>query len=222
MANRILFSKTGKSIYISHLDLMRTLQRSFLRAGIKIKHTEGYHPHPYVSIPLPLPLGFSSDCEVLEFGIVHGATMETLPEQMNKALPEGIKVLACYDDHLPFRKLTFVRYEIIMEMDSSLVSGAKDALGAMTAQEELIITKKSKKARSGFVELDIIPQIDTVESMEEIPEGLKVTILLRAQNPGLNPALLLKAFGDLHPDLQPEFITYHRLAILDDQYKPYR
>ena len=80
---RILFAKYGTAKYISHLDLMHTMERAFLRAGITIRHTAGFHPHPYVSIPLPLPLFFSSQCELLEFGLVEGSTMEQLPEQMN-------------------------------------------------------------------------------------------------------------------------------------------
>lgn len=35
MADRLLFSKTGRAKYISHLDLMRTFQRAFTRAGIE-------------------------------------------------------------------------------------------------------------------------------------------------------------------------------------------
>ena len=76
---RILFTKSGTAKYISHLDLMHTMERAFLRAGITIRHTAGFHPHPYVSIPLPLPLGFSSQCELLEFGLVEGSTVEELP-----------------------------------------------------------------------------------------------------------------------------------------------
>ena len=57
MADRILFSKFGRARFISHLDLMRTIQRAFFRAGIQIKHTEGYNPHPFVSIALPLSVG---------------------------------------------------------------------------------------------------------------------------------------------------------------------
>ena len=34
MADRLLFSKTGRAKYISHLDLMRTFQRAFFRSGI--------------------------------------------------------------------------------------------------------------------------------------------------------------------------------------------
>lgn len=35
MADRLLFTKTGRARYISHLDLMRTFQRAFFRAGIR-------------------------------------------------------------------------------------------------------------------------------------------------------------------------------------------
>ena len=72
--HRLAFSKADTAKFISHLDLMRTFQRSFLRAGIAIKHTEGFNPHAFVSIPLPLSVGYSSQCEILEFGLVGGHT----------------------------------------------------------------------------------------------------------------------------------------------------
>ena len=34
--NRLAFTKADTAKFISHLDLMRTFQRSFLRAGIRI------------------------------------------------------------------------------------------------------------------------------------------------------------------------------------------
>ena len=100
---RILFSKSGTAKYISHLDLMHTMERAFLRAGITIRHTAGFHPHPYVSIPLPLPLGFSSQCELMEFGLEEGCTMEELPQKMNQVLPRPVFVIHdCYEGGLPF------------------------------------------------------------------------------------------------------------------------
>lgn len=71
--HRLAFSKADTAKFISHLDLMRTFQRSFLRAGIAIKHTEGFNPHAFVSIPLPLSVGFSSGCEVLECQVLDPA-----------------------------------------------------------------------------------------------------------------------------------------------------
>ena len=96
MADRLLFSKTGRAKYISHLDLMRTFQRAFSRAGIQIKHTEGFNPHPFVSIALPLSVGYSSQCEILEFGLVGGASYEEVPAKLTAAMPEGIVIHQCY------------------------------------------------------------------------------------------------------------------------------
>ena len=48
--SRLLFEKTGESIYISHLDLMRVFQRAFRRAGLLLRHSQGFTPRAIVSI----------------------------------------------------------------------------------------------------------------------------------------------------------------------------
>ena len=53
---RLRFEKTGRAVYISHLDLMATMQRAFSRAGLELKYSEGFNPHPLISILLPLSL----------------------------------------------------------------------------------------------------------------------------------------------------------------------
>ncbi|MBR3751894.1 MAG: TIGR03936 family radical SAM-associated protein [Ruminiclostridium sp.] len=219
---RILFTKSGTSQYISHLDLMHTMERAFLRAGITIRHTAGFHPHPYVSIPLPLPLGFSSDCEIMEFGLMDGATMETLPQQMNDALPAGIQVLQCYEGGQAFKKLSYVRYDITLEFDGSLAIKAAEALHALLNRESFVVQKRSKKAKSGFTEVDIIPLVEAVEEVRADGAFLYLTILLKAQNPGLNPDVLLQGFKSEHPDLPIVYSHCHRREILDDRKKTYR
>lgn len=219
---RILFSKSGTAKYISHLDLMHTMERAFLRAGITIRHTAGFHPHPYVSIPLPLPLGFSSQCEIMEFGLEAGATMETLPEQMNRALPAGIEVQRCYEGGLAFKKLAYVRYEIRLEFDTPVADQAAENFRALMARESFVVQKRSKKAKSGFTEVDIIPLVEAVEEVRAEGTWLYLTLLLKAQNPGLNPDVLLQGFRGEYPDLPVIYTACHRREILDEEKRPYR
>ncbi|MBQ9851852.1 MAG: DUF2344 domain-containing protein [Ruminiclostridium sp.] len=219
---RILFTKSGTAQYISHLDLMHTMERAFLRAGITIRHTAGFHPHPYVSIPLPLPLGFSSDCEIMEFGLMDGATMETLPQQMNDALPAGIQVLQCYEGGQAFKKLAYVRYDITLEFDGNLAVKAAEALHSLLNRESFVVQKRSKKAKSGFTEVDVIPLVEAVEEVRADGSFLYLTILLKAQNPGLNPDVLLQGFKSEYPDLPIVYSHCHRREILDDRKKTYR
>lgn len=219
---RILFAKSGTAKYISHLDLMHTMERAFLRAGITIRHTAGFHPHPYVSIPLPLPLGFSSQCEILEFGLENGATVETLPEQMNKALPAGIEILSCYEGGLAFKKLAFVRYDISLEFDAPVSEQAATAFRELMARESFVVKKRSKKAKSGFTEVDIIPLVEAVEEIHAEDTWLRLTLLLKAQNPGLNPDVLLQGFRSEYPELPIIYTACHRREILDDDKNVYR
>ena len=219
---RILFAKEGTARYISHLDLMHTMERAFLRAGITIRHTAGFHPHPYVSIPLPLPLFFSSQCELMEFGLVEGSTMEALPEQMNRVLPAGIRVLDCYDGGLPFRKLAFVRYDITLEFAGDLAQEGAAAFRSLTSRESFVVEKRSKKAKSGFTQVDVIPLIEAVEAVEDQGDTLRLTLLLKAQNPGLNPDVLLQGFKSEYPQLPFVYSACHRREILDEDKQVYR
>ena len=63
---RIFFSKTGRAIYISHLDLYRLFQRSIKRAKLPVWETEGFNPHLYLTFALPLALGTAGVCESMD------------------------------------------------------------------------------------------------------------------------------------------------------------
>ena len=146
MADRLLFSKTGRAKYISHLDLMRTFQRAFARAKIAIKHTEGFHPHPFVSIALPLSVGFSSACEVLECQVLN-VPLEEVPARMNAALPAGITVTRCYEGVRPVKELCYVNYIVTLEYESGAPFGAERDIQALLERDSLVMTKRSKKAK---------------------------------------------------------------------------
>ncbi len=53
----VSFARGGPARYISHLDTMRVVQRTFARAGIELALSQGMRPKPRLSLPLPLPTG---------------------------------------------------------------------------------------------------------------------------------------------------------------------
>ena len=193
MADRLLFSKTGRAKYISHLDLMRTFQRAFTRAGIEIKHTQGFHKHPFVSIALPLSVGYSSQCEILEFGLVGGATAE----------------------------LAYVNYIINFEYSEGRPQASEPAMQELLSRESLVMQKKSNKSKKGYTEVDLIPLIKGF-NLECQSDTLTLDAVLCAQNPGLNPELIRAAFCQAYPDYAPDFVTFHRREVLDIDGKPFR
>ena len=94
---RLKFSKTGRAVYISHLDLMRTMQRVFSRAGVPLKYSEGFNPHAKISIILPLTVGTASLCEYMDFALAEDRDLAALPETLNAYMPEGIRALEAYE-----------------------------------------------------------------------------------------------------------------------------
>ena len=221
MADRLLFSKTGRAKYISHLDLMRTFQRAFARAGISIKHTEGFHRHPFVSIALPLSVGYSSQCEILEFGLLGGASYEEVPRRLTAAMPEGIAVHQCYPAQRKLKELTYLNYIMNFEYSEGRPQASEPAMLELLRRDSLIIQKKSSKAKSGFTQVDLIPLIHSF-NLDCQSDTLTLDAVVQAQNPGLNPELIRAAFCQAYPDLVPDFVTFHRREVLDAEGKPFR
>ena len=221
MADRLFFSKIGRAKFISHLDLMRTFQRAFSRAGITIKHTEGFHPHPFVSIALPLPVGHSSQCEILEFGLTGNVPSDEIPERLTAVMPEGIVIHNCYSAERKLKELTKINYIVTFEYEKASSLKYKEAITEMLGRQSLVVHKKSNKAKSGYTEVDLIPLIDSI-SAECTDNRMILNMILAAQNPGLNPNLICRAFCNEYPQFTPEFVSYHRKEILDSDGKPFR
>ncbi len=221
MADRLLFSKLGRARYISHLDLMRTFQRAFARAGIPIKHTEGFHPHPFVSIALPLSVGYSSQCEILEFGLLEGTAHGEVPQRLTAAMPEGILVHECYPAQRKIKELAFVNYIMNLEYPEGRPQEAEPAMRELLSRDSLVVQKKSSKSKKGYTELDLIPLIRSY-NLECQSDTMTLDAVVSAQNPGVNPELIRAAFCAAYPQYEPDFVTFHRREVLDGEGRPFR
>ena len=211
--HRILFEKTGNAIYISHLDLMRLFQRAFKRAGLNLKHTQGFSPRAMVSIALPLSVGVESRCEVLDYELVDQAlSFEEIRDRLNATMPAGIRVLEAYDSPRKPKDLTHLDIAIRLEYDNGVPQGAAEAIRALFAREEVIVTKRGK---NGPVDQNIVPMIFNLEVNELSNQELELTARVCAQNPSLNPQLMVNAIEKELPDLRPDFTKISRREVID-------
>ena len=78
----------------------------------------------------------------------------------------------------------------------------------------------SKKAKSGQTEVDLIPLIAR-STVEERRDTIGLDLVIRAQNPGLNPELVVSAIRSECPDMAPDFVSFHRRAVLDGDFQPW-
>lgn len=218
--HRLLFTKTGESVWMSHLDLMRLFQRAFKRAGLHLTHTQGYNPRPSVSIALPLSVGVESVCELLDFELEGDElSCKEITERLNHVLVEGVKVLRTYPNGMKLKNLSLLRSMITMEYDAGVPTGAEDVLRNLFSRETLPVEKKGK---NGPVEQDIIPMIRTLQITQDDAQTIRMDVLACCQNPSLNPMQLVAAISHYTPELAPDFAKCRREEIYESEEKIFR
>lgn len=207
--HRVLFEKTGTAVWMSHLDLMRLMQRAFRRAGVLLHHSQGYTPHPYVSMLLPLSVGMESVCEIMEYEL---DTDETIaPDALNQVLPAGVRVREVYESSRKARELALVRVQLTLEYDGGVPAGAEREIAALLCQPRLMVEKRTKR---GMEETDIRGLLESCEITSR-PDSLLLDCVVSAQNPPLNPMLLASAVERYLPALRPSFAKCRRIEMLD-------
>ena len=204
---RLRFEKTGRAVYISHLDLMHTLQRAFSRAGLRLKYSEGFNPHPQISIALPLSVGVASVCEILDFRLLTEADPAELPARLSAVMPEGIRVTECYEPVNKASQLKYLAVEGAFDFDARPVPEMCAALNEFFARDSIVITKKTKRGEGPS---DIRPAVRSI-AFSEGEGAVLLKAVISAQEPTLNPALLADALRQLAPEYEPDFARFERV-----------
>ena len=215
---RMLFSKTGRAVYISHLDLMRTVTRAFMRAECKLKYSEGFNPHPNISIALPLSVGCESVCEIMDFKMREDMPCEEIRKRLMTQFPEGIEVIDVYEAGRKVKEIKWLRISGVFEYDERDAAAMAEKLNEFYSTESIVITKKTKR---GMGESDIRPAIREI-GFERSGSDVFMNAVISAQEPTLNPELIADALRQLAPDIAPDFAKFRRLEIFDENMQVFR
>ena len=103
---RVRFAKTGSMALLSHLDLMRLLERALRRSGLPISFTGGFHPLPRIQIALALPLGAEAKSEWMDLEFIQALDPHHFSSTLQPLLPEGIQLLAAAEVPVSGRSLS--------------------------------------------------------------------------------------------------------------------
>ena len=89
---RFLFAKVGPMAFLSHLDLIRALPRSFRRIDMPIYYSSGFHPKPDFIFSPALSLGVASLSEVLDVKLIVDANIDAdeLARELTRVSPPGL------------------------------------------------------------------------------------------------------------------------------------
>lgn len=151
------YSKTGNLKYISHLDVLRFIQRAVKRANIHANYSEGFNPHMKTSFGFPLSLGNESIGEYFDLEIHEKIDINDFIDRMNNVLPKEMQILkAKYTDvnESIMSRCAFVEYIINIEFDDLDIDKLNEFFEEMI-KIGVIYKRKKKNKKNKIIEKEI-------------------------------------------------------------------
>lgn len=162
----IKFSKEDSIKFISHLDLMRTIQKIIRRADLPVEYSKGFNPHMSLSLAQPLSVGMSSKGEYMDLVLVEDLNEEFIKEKINENAPMTIriievsKVIQITEKKVPPSMALIDRANYSVKLPVEDGCAAEKSLTALLEKSSWVTIKKSKK---GEREIDIRPLIKDIK-----------------------------------------------------------
>ena len=187
MKIRLQFEKNMP--YISHLDLMKAVQKILKRTGLPLKYSEGFNPHMVLNIANPLPLGIVGKQEFLDFELkTDSLSFGEVKEKLRLASPEGIVPVEIYTENLKkFNDTHNADYEIVIRTQEG------NKIREFLAQETIPFEKFSK----GKTKTIDLKELIFRYNLQDTEDGVLLSLNCACGNEKtLNPLLLKKAMID--------------------------
>jgi radical SAM-linked protein len=146
------FTKEENIKFISHLDVLKTIQKNIRRAGLPVEFSQGFNPHMNTSIAQPLSVGVYSSGEYMDMVLTTEVDEKEIVDKLNATAPSGIKYISA--TAVPYTEgekkvpqgmalIDAARYTI--KVKYSDVSALEKEMNELLEVKEWITIKKSKK-----------------------------------------------------------------------------
>lgn len=215
MKVRFKFTRNERVKFLGHLDIMRTFQRAFMRAGVKMIYTEGFNPHQKMNFAQPLGVGVTSSGEYMDVEIAEGQDLEKIRQGLDAQMGEGFDVLDAGELSEGAEKcmaaVKYASYTITLENDAlkDSVSAAKEKFESSTS------VKAVKKTKACETEVDLKKMVLNLSA-----EGERIEILVSAGSENnLKPDLFLSVFfGAVGVEFDRNDVKIHRNGLMADNF----
>ena len=201
----LIYKRTKEIKYVSHLDFVRVFGRAFRRAELPIAYSEGFNPHPLLTFALPLSVGYTSECELMEFVLSEEKEPCEIKEKLGAVLPTGIEIISVYEGKTRMKALDIALYRVTPE-------NMAESVDAFLEMKNILIEKKTK---SGIKETDIRADIKDIKLCGNYME----MVLSAGSRANLKPEVVINAMNKYIKGYNSGDCEYHRVEIYDKEMK---
>lgn len=193
---RIAYAKSGRLRWLSHLEVVRALERGIRRAGLSYVVTQGFSPHMKIAFGPALPVGTGGNREYVDVWLREYVPAGEALGRLKGALPHGLQpAQARYvSDQLPSLTAgTLVgEYDVRVEGEEVGSERVQAALDALMESGELVVEHKGKTKV-----FDLARSIPKEPRVSDEDGCVRVALTVRMGPQGsLRPDVLLRASFD--------------------------
>lgn len=149
---RLRYTKLGRLSYLSHLELIRCLERCIRRASLPYEITQGFSPHMKHAFGWALPVGVGSICEYADIWISSYIEPDKVLKAFERAVPEGLEILEAFyvDPKGDSLEVSYPcsRYEVLFELakqEQDAISAVSEALEKLLKIGHIKVLRKKKE-----------------------------------------------------------------------------
>ncbi len=209
---RFNFEKIDKTKFISHLGLIRIIERAVRFTGLPVAFSQGFNPKPKIALGPPLSSGIESYSEWGDIVMARTVDTEVFHKEINRFLPEGMKVLKCSIIPLKSPALNAI---IKIGVYTIECSGEKDKIEDFLKQDEILFKKVRKK---GTKTIDIKPLIKKLEIKNVNNNKISMELWINMEEGGtIKPQEVIKVMNDSGIKLSIENICRIKLLTAEGE-----
>jgi len=148
---RIQFSKASLGRWLSHLEIMRTLERIVRRSGMPYAVTQGFNPHMKLAMGPALPVGTASETEYLDLWVTEFVEPDEVLRRLQEQSPRYVQVLkvgyVSNSEPSLNAALTLSTYRAEVAAPTINAQQVSEGFARIRALEELEVVQKGKTKR---------------------------------------------------------------------------
>jgi radical SAM-linked protein len=205
---RINFCKRGRLRFLSHLELVRALERMVRRAQLPYAVSRGYNTHMRYAPGPALPVGTSGLDEYFDVWLTEYLESGAALRRLQEVCVEGLDVIgtAYADPRAKGLQATHVHevYEMVLEVEELSAADVAARLAEVIAVGSLTVARKKKQKTYDLTQLiEQIPEVRALPGVTRgngarddaaLPAQFAITLKLRAGEQGsIRPEVLLRA-----------------------------
>lgn len=186
MLLRVCFSVKGNIKFLSHLDLLKILERVLRRAEIPVAFSQGFNPHPKIAFGSAKSVGLASLCEYFDVELDEEMDLIDFQTKLQQKCPPGFEINGVKEispeEPALMAIINCASYQVLVKFSGGITTEELDQkIEELFSRSEIIVERVSPKKRKSY---DIRPGIVSLSYLFQTPERVEFEMELRMGNLG--------------------------------------